>query len=527
MAAEDGPNKDPWEATALTLTSNLPSTLTKIDSMSKAERRKKTPSVSSEKSRKTAKAPFNENKLADIIVTSSDNVDFYLVRAILIIASSFFEDMFSLDQPVTAESGRGLDSIQITEDSETFDFLMRLCYPVKDPTMSDLGLVERVLAGAIKYQMNEATDLVKSTLQEFITEKPLQVYAIACRQQADEEALLAAQRWKTVTKFNDLDPQFTATTLGKSYVPEMDTISATAYFRLLHFVRNGTFPTTSVGTTPTKNAGDTASKLFEASILSTADITLRSFDGVDHPANSIILRAASAEKLLEEPRVEPSPGSDIPIISVGLHSSVLSDIISFCYPLSTTKFEKPEQIRKVAEVAQKYDMSLVIEAVKRQLGDMSHKYPLPAYFTSIALGWDAEAQHAARCAVEQNIDPYTACTPEMDDVPARHYRSLLKYQHRFVQCMQGEVGTTVTEARELSRALVTKSSSLVHFIPAITLKTLSDFEAAARHCSCCGRNPGVAQKVVSPSVPELVSKGDNLRMKLAEVRLCRIGSFRY
>lgn len=155
-------------------------------------------SPSSQETKKIARAPSNENKLADIIVTSADNVDFYLVRAILIIASSFFEDMFSLAQPVSMESGGGLESIQISEDSETFDCLMRLCYPVKDPALSNLGLVERVLAGAIKYQMNEATDLVKLALRPFIMDKPLQVYAIACRQQADEEALLAAQQWKKV-----------------------------------------------------------------------------------------------------------------------------------------------------------------------------------------------------------------------------------------------------------------------------------------------------------------------------------------
>lgn len=415
--------------------------------MSKVERSKKNLSISSQKSKRTAKTPFNDNELADIIVTSSDNVDFYLVRAILIVASPFFKDMFSLAQQATAESDRGLDSIQITENSETSDCLMRLCYPVKDPTMSGLVLVERVLESAIKYQMTEAIDLVKSTLRPFITEKPLQVYAIACRQQADEEALLSAQQWKKVATFDDLDAQFAATTPGKSYIPEMDTMSATAYFRLLHFIHNGTFPTPRIGTPPTKGTEDITEDIHRAFILSTADIILRSFDRVDHPANSTILRAASAGKLLEEPRVETGPWGNTPIISVGLHSSVLSDVISFCYPLSITKFEKVEQIRKVAEVAQKYNMSLVIESAKRQLSDISHKYPLPAYFTSVALGWDAEARYAARCAVEQSVDPFSAYTPEMDDVPARHYRSLLDYQHRFVRCME-----TTLERQQQRRA---------------------------------------------------------------------------
>lgn len=453
--------------------------------------------------------------------------------SILIIASSFFEDMFSLAQPVSTESGGGLDSIQISEDSETFDCLMRLCYPVKDPALSNLELVERVLAGATKYQMNEATDLVKLALRPFITDKPLQVYAIACRQQADEEALLAAQRWKKVVKFNDLDAQFAATTPGKSYVPEMDTMSATAYFRLIHFIRNGTFP--SPCAIPTKKDGNTISAFYHTSI-STADVTLRSFDSVDHPANSAILKAASAGKLLEGPRVEPPSKGTRPIISVALHSSVLGDIVSLCYPLCTPKFNKVEQIRKVAEIAHKYGMYLVVEAAKGQLRDISPRCPLSAYFTATALGWSVEAQHAARHAVEQSIDPFTAYTTEMDDVPARHYRSLLEYQHRFVQCIQCELGATATEVRELCelyQALSTTSGlpRWGHLIPAVTIKTLSECRASQSvgnsngclnlcfNCKMHGGG-GAGLKSALPTIVELACKAMSLDMKISKVRPC-------
>lgn len=46
-----------------------------------------------------AQAPFNDpDKAADIILRSGDNVDFYVYRIVLSLASPFFKYMFSLPQ---------------------------------------------------------------------------------------------------------------------------------------------------------------------------------------------------------------------------------------------------------------------------------------------------------------------------------------------------------------------------------------------------------------------------------------------
>lgn len=105
----------------------------------------------------TAKPPFNfpSSASADVLIRTADNVNFYLLKAVLTQASPFFNDMFSIQQPeLPIASGAILDNedpIPVTENSQTFDYLMRLCYPVDYPVIKDLSLVESVLEAAIKY----------------------------------------------------------------------------------------------------------------------------------------------------------------------------------------------------------------------------------------------------------------------------------------------------------------------------------------------------------------------------------------
>ncbi|EKM49261.1 uncharacterized protein PHACADRAFT_54566, partial [Phanerochaete carnosa HHB-10118-sp] len=99
-----------------------------------------------------APSPFDGKKPTDIIISTFDHVNFYLVKVILIIASPFFKDMFSLAQP-PKEVSTELDHIDVSEDCITFETLMRLCYPVSQPKITDWTLLEKVLEAAMKYQM--------------------------------------------------------------------------------------------------------------------------------------------------------------------------------------------------------------------------------------------------------------------------------------------------------------------------------------------------------------------------------------
>ena len=96
----------------------------------------------------TAASPF-DRPTADAILQSSDDVQFHVHKLFLMEASPFFATMFSLPQPQAAApatlSADNLPVVPMTEPSSTLDALLRMCYPVPDPTLNRLELIQEVL----------------------------------------------------------------------------------------------------------------------------------------------------------------------------------------------------------------------------------------------------------------------------------------------------------------------------------------------------------------------------------------------
>ena len=122
---------------------------------------------------------------ADVILQSSDLVDFYVQRSVLIVSSPFFKDMFSLPQPPNGAVPDSLPVVHLSEDAETLDSLISMLYPVlpEMPSSSDSALA--LLAAATKYDM----DRVQSSIREEINRRGLlsltpaesfRMYAVAC-----------------------------------------------------------------------------------------------------------------------------------------------------------------------------------------------------------------------------------------------------------------------------------------------------------------------------------------------------------
>ncbi|KAL5513335.1 hypothetical protein ACEPAH_3734 [Sanghuangporus vaninii] len=159
----------------------------------------------------------------DVILHSADSHKFYVVKAILIIASPFFRSLFSLPQP---EDQSNVPTISVSEDSRTLDVLLRFCYPIKNPVVEDLSLAETVLAAALKYEMEI---VVQGMCRVLVSEKaldtqPLRVYAIACQHKLAEETRLAAIATLRAA-------------IEDVYVEELEALSAAHYFNLLKFHR--------------------------------------------------------------------------------------------------------------------------------------------------------------------------------------------------------------------------------------------------------------------------------------------------
>ncbi|OJA08969.1 hypothetical protein AZE42_06838 [Rhizopogon vesiculosus] len=126
----------------------------------------------------TAPVPF-DNPDCDIILRSSDGVDFHVFKVILSLVSPVFKDMFTLPP---AESDSSVPVISVEETSTTLNSLLLLCYPATTPTFNSLERVEDVVKAATKYDMavvlTRAADLV---MAQFLSTNSLELYALSCR----------------------------------------------------------------------------------------------------------------------------------------------------------------------------------------------------------------------------------------------------------------------------------------------------------------------------------------------------------
>ena len=68
---------------------------------------------------------------ANIIIRSSDLVDFRVHKSVLAFVSPFFRDLLSLPQPSDSESIDGLPVVELSEDSELLNSLVSILYPVR------------------------------------------------------------------------------------------------------------------------------------------------------------------------------------------------------------------------------------------------------------------------------------------------------------------------------------------------------------------------------------------------------------
>ena len=179
-----------------------------------------------------ATAPFDHAK-ADIILRSSDNLDFRVFKLFLSLASPVFETLFDIPQPAGESKNRevkdGLAVFPVTEDSKTLDALLRFCYPctlADDPKLEVLQGALDVLNAAKKYSLDAIETKARQAIadQKILEAEPLRCFAIAHQGGLREETLLAA-------KYTLTQP------LIPSWFQEIELISASDLLSLLTYHR--------------------------------------------------------------------------------------------------------------------------------------------------------------------------------------------------------------------------------------------------------------------------------------------------
>lgn len=100
----------------------------------------------------------------------------------MVVASPFFRDMFSLpDSPGTNVYQEGKPVIDMQEMSLTLDNLLRFCYPIENPKISDRKTFQNVMAAADKFGMEFLFEAILGSYITHATVSPMERYGIARR----------------------------------------------------------------------------------------------------------------------------------------------------------------------------------------------------------------------------------------------------------------------------------------------------------------------------------------------------------
>jgi hypothetical protein len=121
---------------------------------------------------------------ANLIIQSSDLVNFRVHKSVLSMASPVFRDLFSLRQPLGSESVDGLPVVKLTEDAELLNSLFSMLYPVRLVIPNSYEKVLYLLAACQKYDMDQIQSNIRAEVNRGASPSPVgteafRAYAIA------------------------------------------------------------------------------------------------------------------------------------------------------------------------------------------------------------------------------------------------------------------------------------------------------------------------------------------------------------
>ncbi|KAH9930356.1 uncharacterized protein B0H18DRAFT_1117037 [Fomitopsis serialis] len=414
-----------------------------------------------------ASTPFDD-PTADLILRTSDLVDFRVFRLILRLASPVFASMLEVGQapPGAAdrsqtesdESRDGCPVVPIQEDSTTVETLLRIIYPMKDPALGDLPQLHYIIAAALKYEMEQAVALGTTALLSFVSKEPLRVWAIAARNRLEVEARTAADEVNR-QQISVLD----------SFPPEMQDITAGAYYRLLRYRRLGgaveegfgfcdppLVPPNISPPSPTPIAAAITPRVSSpdhSHLRCLTDIICRSSDGQDFPTHRILLALASpvmaglVTSLPEQHAVSEESGlasalaSTLPVLSFDEDGATLKTLIGLCHPnYSDTDSHDLLSLSRVFDAVKKYEMDAAMEPLQREWSQLVASDPLLAYILAVDRKSSLQIHKAAVRLLDRTMEDYYV--PILEGSPASTFRNALLY-HRACKAAASDVAHAV------------------------------------------------------------------------------------
>ncbi|KAF8267378.1 hypothetical protein EI94DRAFT_1683830 [Lactarius quietus] len=146
----------------------------------------------------TAFGPPFDHADADIILQSSDQVDFHVFKDILSVSSPFFKSMFSLPQPVGSAAGeKQIAVIDLAENSRTITTLLTFIYPLVStaPELETLDDVMDAFVAAKKYDLAIVSQRLNQMFAEakVLQDDPVMAFCVAYSRKLGDAARIAAK----------------------------------------------------------------------------------------------------------------------------------------------------------------------------------------------------------------------------------------------------------------------------------------------------------------------------------------------
>jgi hypothetical protein len=147
-----------------------------------------------------AESPFDDPN-ADLVLRSSDNVEFRVHQFLLSLLSPVFRDMLTLPQGPEAHSegrvGEDRPVVPLSEDGRSLRLLLIWCDPRCSSICHTLEDFQLVLEVAEKYDMESVTKRVMTIFRLkmvlYVVHEPVRIFALSMRYRLEELARLAAK----------------------------------------------------------------------------------------------------------------------------------------------------------------------------------------------------------------------------------------------------------------------------------------------------------------------------------------------
>ena len=116
---------------------------------------------------------------ANIILRSSDQINFRVHKSLLAMSSPFFEHLLSLPQPPDDDLVDGLPVVQLPEDADLLNSLVSLLYPIPPVIPGSYEKVFALLTACQKYDMILMQSYIRAEIQRGTFPSPAEAEAFS------------------------------------------------------------------------------------------------------------------------------------------------------------------------------------------------------------------------------------------------------------------------------------------------------------------------------------------------------------